>query len=68
MISQDMGYHVRLFALIALLAGLQIAGPLPYNWSLFVGIGATLILWLTNLYLVWFGLRLMRMNRSGSGA
>lgn len=59
---------LALFALIALLTGLQIAGPSPYNWSLFVGIGATLILWLTNLYIVWFGLRVMRMNRAASRA
>ena len=29
---------LALVALIALLLGLPIAGPLPYNWSLFVGI------------------------------
>lgn len=41
---------LALIAIIALLLGWQIAGASPYNWSLFVGIGATLILWFTLLY------------------
>lgn len=45
---------IALVGLGALLLGLPIAGPSPYNWSLFVGIGATLILWCTVLYMIWF--------------
>lgn len=56
-----------LVAIAALLLGLQIAGPSPQNWSAFVGIGATLILWLTVLYIARLGLRVMRMARYGSG-
>jgi hypothetical protein len=51
---------LALVALIALLPGLSIAGPSPYNWSLFVGIGTTLVLWLTALCVTRFGLRVMR--------
>lgn len=57
-----------LVAVAALLLGLQIAGPSPQNWSAFVGIGATLILWLTVLYIARLGLRVMRMARYGSGS
>jgi len=49
-------------ALVALLLGLQIAGSSPYNWSLFVGVGATLILWLTVLYMTRFGVRIMQQK------
>jgi hypothetical protein len=35
---------VALIALVALLLGLPIGGPDPYNWSLFVGIGVTVVL------------------------
>lgn len=49
-----------LVALLALLLGLSIAGPSPYNWSLFVGIGVTLVLWLTAASVSRFGLRVMR--------
>lgn len=41
---------LALTALVALLFGMQIAGPSPDNWSLFVSMGATLVLWLTLLY------------------
>jgi hypothetical protein len=53
---------LALVALIALLLGLPIAGPSPYNWSLFVGEGTTLVLWLTALYITRFGLRVMRQR------
>jgi hypothetical protein len=46
---------LALIALGALLSGLPLAGPSPYNWSLFVGIGATLVLWLTDLFMIWYG-------------
>ena len=53
---------LALVALVALLLGWPIAGPSPYNWSLFVGVGTTLVLWLTVLYLTRFGLRVMRQR------
>ena len=53
---------LALVALIALLLGLPIAGSSPYNWSLFVGIGTTLILWLTAVYITQFGLRVMKQG------
>jgi hypothetical protein len=55
---------LALVALIALLLGLPIAGSSPYNWSLFVGIGTTLILWLTAVYISQLGFRVMRQRRS----
>lgn len=58
---------LALVALAALLLGLPLADPSPWNWSIFVGIGATITLWLTTLYLARFGLRMMRTSRSGSG-
>ncbi|HLX40135.1 MAG TPA: hypothetical protein VKR42_06360 [Ktedonobacteraceae bacterium] len=51
---------LALVALVALLLGLQIDGPSPYNWSLFVGVGATLVLWLTTFSITRYGLRFMR--------
>ncbi len=56
------GALLIMLALVALLLGLQIAGPSPYNWSLFVGVGTTLILWLTVLYITRFGLRIMQQR------
>jgi hypothetical protein len=53
---------LALVALIALLLGLPIAGSSPYNWSLFVGIGTTLVLWLTAIYITQFGFRVMRQG------
>lgn len=53
---------LALVALVALLFGLPIAGSSPYNWSLFVGVGTTLVLWLTVLYMTRFGLRIMRQR------
>jgi hypothetical protein len=50
---------LALAVIIALMRGLPIAGPSPYNWSLVVGIGATLILWLTVLVVSWQGLSVM---------
>jgi hypothetical protein len=46
---------LALIALVALLVGLPLAGSSPYNWSLFVGIGATLVLWLTDLFMIQYG-------------
>lgn len=46
---------LALIVLVALLSGLSLAGSSPYNWSLFVGIGATLVLWLTDLFMIWYG-------------
>lgn len=53
---------LALVALLALLLGLTIGGQSPYNWSLFVGWGATLVLWLTALSVTRFGLRVMRQG------
>jgi hypothetical protein len=53
---------LALVALVALPLGLPIAGPSPYNWSLFVGVGTTLVLWLTLLSITRFGLRVMRQK------
>jgi hypothetical protein len=55
---------LALVAIIALILGLPIAGPSPYNWSLVVGIGATLILWLTALVVSWQGLSVMLADSS----
>jgi hypothetical protein len=55
---------LALVAIIALIRGLPIAGPSPYNWSLVVGIGATLILWLTALVVSWQGLSVMLADSS----
>jgi hypothetical protein len=54
---------LALIALAALLLGLPIGGPSPYNWSLLVGIGTTLVLWLTLLNSARLGLRAMRQGR-----
>jgi hypothetical protein len=54
------GVLLSVLALVALLLGLPLAGPSPYNWSLFVGVGTTLVLWLTLLSITRFGLRVMR--------
>ena len=51
---------LALVALVALLLGLPIAGPSPYNWSLFVGFGTTLVLWLTLLSITRFALKVMQ--------
>lgn len=51
---------LALLALVALLIGLPLAGSSPYHWSLFVGIGATLILWLTDLFMIRFGWKSMQ--------
>lgn len=53
---------LALIAIVALMAGLSIAGPSPYNWSLFVGIGVTLVLWLTAVSVSHLGLRVMRQG------
>jgi hypothetical protein len=53
---------LALIAIVALLLGIQIAGPSPDNWSYFVGIGAALVLWLTLLYLARFAIALMRQG------
>jgi hypothetical protein len=54
---------LALIALVALLLGIQIAGPSPANWSYFVGMGAALVLWLTLLSLSRFARELMRQGR-----
>lgn len=51
---------LALIALIALLLHLPIAGPSPYNWAMFVGIGATLVLWLTVLAIIRSGLSILQ--------
>ena len=53
---------LALVAMIALMLDLPIAGPSPYNWSLFVGFGTTLGLWLTAIYISRFGWRVMRQQ------
>lgn len=53
---------IALVALVALLLGLPMAGSSPYNWSLFVGIGTTLVLWLTVLFMIRFGRRIVRQR------
>ncbi len=50
---------MALVAIIALMCGVPMGGPSPYTWSLLVGIGATLILWLTALVVSWQGLSVM---------
>jgi hypothetical protein len=50
---------LSLVAILAPLLGLQIGGPSPYNWSMFVGIGAMLILWLTLFYISRYSLRML---------
>jgi hypothetical protein len=51
---------------LAAIAGLSLSLPLdgasPYHWSLFVGIGATLVLWLTAGYVAGTGLRLWQRD------
>ncbi len=51
---------LAVIAIIALLLGVPLVGPLPTHWSFFVSIGAALVLWLTLLYISRFALRLMR--------
>jgi len=51
-----------LLAVIELLIGLPIGGSSPYNWSLFVGVGTTLILWLTAFSVAWSGWKVMRQK------
>lgn len=46
---------LALIALVSLLVGLPLFGSSPYHWSLFVGIGATLVLWLTDLFMIRYG-------------
>jgi hypothetical protein len=53
---------LALIAIVALLLGLQIAGPSSYNWTYFVSIGTALILWLTLLYLSGYAIGLMRQR------
>lgn len=53
---------LALIALVALPLGLPIGGSSPDNWSLFVGIGSTVILWLTALNVTRFGLRVLRQG------
>jgi hypothetical protein len=53
---------LALIAIVALLLGVQLVGPSPNNWSLFVNMGAALVLWLTLLYVSRFAVRLMRQR------
>lgn len=53
---------LALIAIVALLLGVQLAGPSPDNWSFFVSMGAALVLWLTLLYVSRFAVRLMRQG------
>ena len=46
---------LALVALVALLFGVPLAGSSPYHWSLFVGLGATLVLWVTDLFMIRYG-------------
>lgn len=57
---------LALIALAALLFGVPLAGTSPYNWSLFVGIGATLVLWLTDLLMIRFGWKSMQHRGKGN--
>jgi hypothetical protein len=59
---------LALVALLALLLGLPIAGPSPYNWSVFVGVGVTFALWLTAISVTRFGLRVMRQGAARRSA
>lgn len=51
---------------LAAIAGLSLSLPLdgasPYHWSLFVGIGATMVLWLTGGYVAGIGLHLWQSD------
>jgi hypothetical protein len=49
---------LALVAIAGLLLDLPLDGESPYHWSLFVGIGATLVLWLTGGYIAVIGLHL----------
>ena len=50
---------LALIALVALLFGVPLAGSSPYHWSLFVGIGTTLVLWVTDLFMIRYGWKSM---------
>jgi hypothetical protein len=51
---------LALVAVAALLGDVPLAGPSPYHWSLFVGVGAMLILWFTALFIARLGLWMVR--------
>jgi hypothetical protein len=51
---------LALVALVALLLNLPIASPSLYNWSLFVGFGTTLVLWLTVFSIARFTFKVMQ--------
>jgi hypothetical protein len=53
---------LALVDLVALLPGFPIAGSSPYNWSLFVGVGTTLVLWLTVVNITRFGLKVTQQR------
>jgi hypothetical protein len=57
---------LALIALVALLVGVPLVGSSPYNWSLFVGIGATLVLWLTDIFMLRFGWQSIRHRGEGN--
>jgi hypothetical protein len=57
---------LALIALVALLVGVPLAGSSPYHWSLFVGIGATLVLWLTDLFMMRFGWKSIPRREEGN--
>ena len=48
---------MALAAIAGLSLGLPLDGASLYSWSLFVCIGATLVLWLTGGYVAWMGLQ-----------
>jgi len=54
---------LALIALAALIFGWTWTGSAAYRWSLVVGIGTTLILWMTLLGLTWMGWQLIRQRR-----
>lgn len=57
---------LALIALVALLSGWSLAGPSPYHWSLFVSIGATLVLWLTDLFMILYGWKSIHQRGEGN--
>ncbi len=57
---------LALIALVALLFGVPLAGSSPYHWSLLVGIGATFVLWATDLFMIRFGWKNIQHRREGN--
>ncbi len=53
---------LSLAAIAGLALGIPLDGASPYHWTLFVGIGATLVLWLTGGYIARMGLHVWQSD------